>query len=167
MLLPFFLAIDSFLAAFAIGILPLPACRKYQICLLFGLCDGLATLVSQRLNYGATSGIFRANPWLDPISICVWLLFVGFLAYRIVANRRLGDLTLSLLPLILSIDNLLSPPFSVAHLPTALVPIAAALFSAGFGILGVTVGIVIEVRISRPFSIGIGIVLLALTPILL
>lgn len=167
MLLPFFLAIDSFLAAFAIGILPLPACRKYKICLLFGLCDGLATLVSQRLNYGAASGIFRANLCLAPISISVWLLFVGFLAYRIVANRRLTDLTLSLLPLILSIDNLLSPTFSVAHLPTALVPIAVAFVSAGFGILGVTVGTVIEGRITRPVGIGIGLVLLGLTPILL
>lgn len=166
MLLPIFLAIDSFLAASAIGMLPFRACRKYQICLLFGLCDGLATLVSQRPNFGTALGIFRANPWLDPISICVWLLFVGFLAYRIMANRRLGDFTVSLLPLILSIDNLLSPPFSVAHLPTALVPIAAAFFSAGFGILGVTVGTVIEGRVCRPFSIAIGLVLLGLAPIL-
>jgi len=167
MLLPFLLAIDSFLAAFAIGILPLPARRKYQTCLLFGICDGLATLVSLRLNSGAAQGILPANPWLAPISICVWLLFVGFLAYRIVANRRVGPLTLSLLPVILAIDNLLSSPSSGANLPVALMPIAVAFFSCGFGILGLTIGVVVEGRMSRPFSIGIGLVLLGLVPILL
>lgn len=113
------------------------------------------------------AGIFRANPWVAPIAICVWLLFVGFLAYRIVANRRASALTLSLLPVILAIDNLLSPPTFGAHLPVGLMPVAAAFFSAGSGILGVTIGTLIEGRISRPFSIGIGLVLLGLTPILL
>jgi hypothetical protein len=167
MLLPSFLAIDSFLAAFAIGILPLPARRKYQTCLLFGLCDGLATLASLRLNYGTALGILPANSWLEPLSICVWLLFVGFLTYKIVANRRVGGLTLSLLPVILAIDNLLSSPSSGANIPVVLMPIAAGFFSTVFGILGLTTGAVVEGRISRPFSIGIGLVLLGLTPILL
>ena len=167
MLLPFFLALDSFLAAFAIGILPLPARRKYQTCLLFGLCDGVATWMNLRLNSGAAPGIVRANPWISPVAICVWLLFVGFLAYRIVANRRASALTLSLLPVILAFDNLLSPPSFGAHLPLWAAPFAAAFVSAGFGVLGVTIAALIEGRISRPFRIGIALVLLGLTPILL
>jgi hypothetical protein len=46
MFAPMFLSFDSFLAAFGLGLVMTPE-RRGQLCLLFGLCDGLATFANQ------------------------------------------------------------------------------------------------------------------------
>jgi putative Mn2+ efflux pump MntP len=166
MLLLSVLSIDSFLISLAIGMLPLPSRRKYQACLLFGLCDGVATLVGLRLNYRVAPEILSASPWIEPLAMCVWILFVGFLTYRIAADKRVGAFGLSLLPVILAVDNLLGPPSLVGTLPTAIIPIAAAFVSAGFALVGLTIGATAAGRMPRPLSIGFGFILLCLTPIL-
>lgn len=167
MLLPFFLSIDSFFISLGIGTLPLPSHGKYRTCVLFGLCDGVATLVGAHLKYGTALGTLSTKPWSTTAGICVWILLVGFLAYRIAVKKRAGVLVISLLPVVMAADNLLAGPIcSTASLPANIMPIAATLFSTGFALAGITIGALVRNLTSRPLAISLGFVLLCLTPIL-
>jgi putative Mn2+ efflux pump MntP len=167
MLIPFFLSIDSFLIALGIGTLPLPSHRKYRTCVLFGLCDGVATLVGLHLQYGMALGMRSTKPWSTTAGIFVWILLVGFRAYRIAVKKRAGTLLISLLPVVMAIDNLLAGPLSsTASLPANIMPIATALFSTGLALTGFTIGALVKNLTSQTLATSLGFVLLCLTPIL-
>jgi hypothetical protein len=98
--------------------------------------------------------------------ICGWILFVGFLANQIAIKKPAGIFVLSL-PFVLAIDNLFAGSFSRGALLTpAMAPVAAALLSASFALLGFGVGALLENRLSRSTAIGLAAILLCLAPVL-
>jgi len=130
MFAPMFLSFDSFLAAFGLGLVMTPE-RRGQLCLLFGLCDGLATFAGSYFRSTSTLALRTDHPWILPAGICAWLVFVIFVIHRIVLLRPSSAVLVSLLPMLLSIDNLLAGSLSSeASLPTKVSPVAVTLFSA-------------------------------------
>jgi hypothetical protein len=166
MLLLVFLSFDGFVVSLALGLLGMPSQRRYQTCLLFGLCDGLATLVGLRLGYGGAHPFRFAQTWMITGGICVWILFVGFLAYQAALKRPTRIFALSL-PVVLASDNLFAGSiFSGAALTMNMAPLVAAIFSTGFALVGFALSAPLGSRLSRSAAVGLAAILLCLTPIL-
>ena len=162
-----FLSFDSFVVSLALGLLVPSSQRRYRTCLLFGLCDGLATLVGPHLVSGSAVMLHSVRPWMLSAGICAWILFVGFLAHQIALKKLTSIFVISLLPLVLAIDNLFAGPISSgAVLTTNMAPVVAALLSTGFAVVGFAIGALLESHISRSVATGLAAILLCLTPIL-
>jgi putative Mn2+ efflux pump MntP len=166
MLLLLFLSFDSFVVSLGLGLLGMPPQRRYQTCLLFGLCDGLATLIGLRLGYGGAHPLRFAQTWMVSGGICVWILFVGFLAYQAALKRPIRIFVLSL-PVVLAIDNLFAGSvFSGAALTMNIAPFVAAIFSTSFALVGFALSAPLGSRLTRSTAVGLAAILLWLTPIL-
>jgi putative Mn2+ efflux pump MntP len=167
MFLLLFLSMDSFIVSLGLGLLRLSPQRRYQTCFLFGVCDGFGTLVGLHLKWG--QAILSPRPWIAGVGISAWISFVAFLTYQIAIKRPASRYVIPLLAVVLATDNLLAGPISsvVWSFPANLMPIATTLFSAGLALAGLAIGGLVEEQISRPLAIGLGAVLLCLTPILL
>jgi putative Mn2+ efflux pump MntP len=165
MFLSLFLSFDSFAAALALGLLMIAPQRRSQTCLLFGLCDGVATLAGLHLQVGSALALRSNHPWIVPAGMCAWILFVALLIQRMVVRKPTNTLAISLVPLILSLDNF----FAGRDLSEASSPvnsaIAAGVLSASFALGGFAIAAFVHNRMSKSVAIGLAGALLCLTPI--
>jgi putative Mn2+ efflux pump MntP len=166
MFLSLFLAFDSFAAALALGLLTIAPERRSQICFLFGLCDGVATLVGLHLQLGSALALRSSHPWIVPAGMCAWILFVGFLIRRMVVRKPTNTLAISLVPLILGLDNFFAGRTFLEASSPVNTAIAAGLFSASLALGGFAIAALVQNRMSKSIAIGLAAALLCLTPIL-
>jgi hypothetical protein len=90
-------SIDSFLAAFALAAAGVPAQLRWRIGLLFGLCDGLASL---------PHGYLAGSP--PAIAMVCWMLLALPVAWQAATGLGTGSrVVIQLVPVVMSIDNLL------------------------------------------------------------
>ena len=162
-----FLSLDSLIASFALGLLGSPSQHKRQMCLLFGLCDGLATLIGTNLGFASVLTTGSSHSWIVPVITCIWILIVACVIVRVLGRKPNSVFVLSLVPFVLAIDNLLAGGVaSGSSLPTALAPVAAALLSTAFAWAGYATAALLEHRIWRALAVGLGVSGLLLPPIL-
>lgn len=162
-----FLSLDSLVASFALGLLGSPAHDKRQICLLFGLCDGLATLIGANLGFASALTTASNHPWIVPAVTCIWILIVTFVIVRVLGRKPNSIFVISLLPFMLAIDNLVAGGVaSGSPLPTALAPVAATVLSTAFAWAGYAIAALLERRLWRALAVGLGVGGLLLSPIL-
>jgi hypothetical protein len=165
MIQPFFLSVDSFLAASALGALGLNQARRRALVLAFALCDGTASFAGLHLHLASLTA--RAN---QPLSLAImascWILFVAFLTYRMTAKGRVSVLELSLLPFILCLDNLFGTPLApgiAAH--TLEVPCLTGMISGVLAFAGYQAGSLFIRWAPSRLTVGLSSGLLLLLPL--
>jgi hypothetical protein len=162
-----FLSLDSLVASFALGLLGSPSQYKRQICLLFGLCDGLATLIGTNLGFAPVLTTGSSHPWIVPAVTCIWILIVASVIVPLLGRKPNSIFVVSLVPFMLAIDNLLAGGIpSGSSLPLAMAPMAATLLSTAFAWAGYGMAALLERRIWRALAVGLGVSGLLLPPIL-
>jgi hypothetical protein len=162
-----FLSLDSLIASFALGLLGCPSQHKRRICLLFGLCDGLATLIGANLGFGSILTTGSNQPWIAPAVTCVWILVVASVMIGVLSRKPNSIFVISLVPFFLAIDNLLAGGVaSGAPLSIGFAAIAATLLSTAFAVAGYAIAALLERRIWRSLAVGLSVSLLLVPPIL-
>jgi hypothetical protein len=163
-----FTSIDSFLGAAALAMLGLTSQRKRITCLMFGMCDAIATYIGQHINNSPIKITLSSNPSIASISIGAWVLTVALIALCVSRRKPTSMPAVSLIPILFSVDNLVaggssSQPFSFVPVePVAVLLLSATLAAAGCAIASYT-----RNHLSEPMAICAGASLLCLTPILI
>jgi putative Mn2+ efflux pump MntP len=165
MFLSFFLSFDSFVASLALGLLVANP-RKFRMSLLFGVCDGLAMQAGLLLQHGSAVALRSNYFWIAPVGMCLWILFVAFLVRGIVVRKTASSVVISLLPLVLSLDNFYAGLVSSEGLLSANAAPAVAMLSASFALAGFAVAAIVQNHIPRSVAIRLGVIILFLSPIL-
>lgn len=98
----FFLSLDSFVVALALGPLIPSRAQRWRLAALFGVCDGVAALIGSGLGWSSLGAAFAAR------AVPLFVLICG--VYCLVAagwNRFRADPRLAFaLPVLMSLDNL-------------------------------------------------------------
>jgi len=162
-----YFSVDSFLAALALGMLVPSLPRVRILCILFGVCDSLATAAGAHVRTDAIFAQHSTVNWLIPALILAWVLFAALLSWSI-ARRGLALGSWHLwLPVILSLDNLfIGRAASSAHLSGVAAPILAGVMSTLLALAGVEIAKLSRRFVPKSVARLIGAALLALTPIL-
>jgi putative Mn2+ efflux pump MntP len=161
-----FFSADSFLAMTALGTLGLNVSHSRALCLAFGLCDGLATFAGLPVRFGVAAA-HGSEPWFFAATMCLWVAVVALVAYRIQARGSVSLWQLTLLPVLLSLDNFFGGPMApqiAAHAVTA--PLFIGLLSGTLAFAGYQVGVQFSCRMHRRLAAGLGAAALLLLPIL-
>jgi putative Mn2+ efflux pump MntP len=161
-----FFAIDSFVAMAALGTLGLDVSRRRSLCVAFGLWDGLAALAGQHIHLQLIAEE-RNNPWSSVAIICLWIAAAALVAYRIQVRGAVRLWQLTLLPLLLSLDNLFAgsmSPWITAHAVSA--PALLGMLSGVLAFAGYQAGTQIGSQFHPRIAFGLGAAALALLPIL-
>jgi putative Mn2+ efflux pump MntP len=167
MFLLFFLSIDSLIAAFALGLLGLPSERKYRMCFLFGLCDGLATLAGPHLKYASAPMPLSDHPFIVPAAICAWIILVAVMTRQRVVTNITGTAWASIVPFALGMDNLFAGMASSGETVSGLTaPVATFFMSTSLALVGYSIAEFLRNRISRSLTDCAGASLLMILPIL-
>jgi putative Mn2+ efflux pump MntP len=109
--LGFFLSLDNFRSAIAIGTIPFNFRRALQIAIVFGIWDGVAPLVGGVLGHYVGNMIGSIADYVGPAVLAVYGLYLLYGALRKPAPPDEVDqpwVTLFGMPLSLSLDNLLA-----------------------------------------------------------
>jgi hypothetical protein len=106
----FLFSLDSFFASFALGALGIKRTRYIPMALAFGLCDGVASLVGTALGAGHRRFLWMArNELLFDVVTCLVLACVVLRSRK---DGSGGSRIAWAAPVVLSLDNLVSPFFS-------------------------------------------------------
>jgi manganese efflux pump family protein len=109
LLLGFALSLDSFRVSLGLGTLKLSRLRQLQIVVAFGVCDAIAPLIGLLIGKSVLEYI---GPWVEhlgPLLLCVYGVYVIFIARRCVGETgETGRWIVLGLPLSLSLDNLVA-----------------------------------------------------------
>jgi hypothetical protein len=161
-----FLSIDSFLAASALGALAPNCSGRRALCLAFGLCDGAASFAG--LHFRLAPFVARTNQTVPLIAMTYfWVFFVAFLTLRITAKGKMSVIELSLLPLLLSVDNLFGTSLaSEIATHTIVVPCFTGILSGVLAFMGYQAGSLFAGRIPSKWAVGVSSGLLLLLPVL-
>jgi len=108
--LAFFLSLDNFRSAIAIGTVPFGIRRAVQIALVFGLWDFVAPLVGGELGHLVGDAIGDVSEYVGPVVLGVYGLYLLIGALRKPEPEEVDHpwVTLLGMPLALSVDNLLA-----------------------------------------------------------
>ncbi len=166
MSLSFFLSFDSFAASLALGLLLMSPWRSTRTCLLFGLCDAVATLAGLSLHSFHSPAQGAAYPWIIPTAMCAWIFFVGFLVRQIMVRKPTSALVVTLVPFILSLDNFCAARFYPEPFSQVNAAIVAAVMSTTFALIGFAVAGLFRDRVPKSLALGLGAILLCLAPLL-
>jgi hypothetical protein len=161
-----FFSIDSFVAMAALGTLGLDVSRRRVLCLAFALCDGLATFAG--LHFHPAPIAAGANePWFYAGPMCLWGVVVALVACRARASGALSVWQLTLLPILLSFDNLFAgslTPQVAAHVAPA--STLLGLLSGVLAFVGFQTGAQLFSRFHPRLALSLGGTVLFLLPIL-
>ena len=108
--LGFFLSLDNFRSAIAIGTIPFDFRRAVQIAIVFGIWDGVAPLVGGVLGHYVGNMIGPIADYVGPVLMGLYGLYLLLGALRKPAPEEIDQpwVTLFGMPLSLSVDNLLA-----------------------------------------------------------
>jgi putative Mn2+ efflux pump MntP len=112
------LSIDSVLVSFALGACRIERRQEHRLAVLFGVCDGVASLIGMLLGVSIAEKIALVGHWGGPVLVCAYAIIILMTSRmgQSMANsgspRRMR--MLYLLPLVMSIDNL-AASVSFAH----------------------------------------------------
>ena len=161
-----FFSADSFLAMAALGTLGLIVSRRRGLCLAFGLFDGLATFAGLHVRFGLAAA-HGSEPWFLASTMCLWVAVVALVAYRIQARGSVSLWQLTLLPVLLSVDNFFGGPMApqiAAHAVAA--PPFVGLLSGALAFAGYQAGAQLSCRMHPRLAAVLGAAALLLLPIL-
>lgn len=162
-----FISMDSFLGAAALAMLGLPSQRKRTICLLFGLCDAAATYIGRHIGSVSMEMTRSNHSQIALAAIGAWILAIALVILCVSLRKPTGLLTVSLVPIVFSIDNLVAGGFSSQ--PSQLIPVEPAvafLLSTTLAGAGCAMASALRSHLPEPAAICAGASLLCLTPIL-
>jgi putative Mn2+ efflux pump MntP len=156
------LGLDSFAVSLAVGTLPLSPGRRRGLVLSFAVCDGLASWLGAA-QWGGLPSLLARVDWLGLSAVGAYGLYV--LALACAAHRASSDggghgLVL-VLPLCLSLDNLVAASPSLPGMPATAVAAVLGAMSGSLALLGVSVGAALVRRVpARPELLSGGLLLL-------
>lgn len=143
LLLGLTLALDSFAVSASVGSAGLSRSRHFSLPLAFGICDGLASLIGATFEFGPNTGSIRWIPWIGPLMVATYALYVLLLARLTLSLGRGRDSHMLVfgLPLCLSLDNLFTGGRLIASgLPTTVTAVLFGLLSGLFAFAGLRLG---------------------------
>jgi manganese efflux pump family protein len=151
--LGFFLSLDNFRSAIAIGTIPFGFRRALQIAIVFGIWDGVAPLVGGVLGHYVGKALGPVADYVGPAVLGLYGVYLLVGALRNPAPEEIDQpwVTLFGMPLSLSVDNLLAgtglgilgfSPF----IPAAIFGVTTAVMSLIGLCIGRFVGRMIPVR---------------------
>jgi hypothetical protein len=129
------LSLDSLFASLVLGVFRVERARQMKLALAFGACDGTASYLGGALGPpGARISWLASHHFRLVVGMYLAAVVAAWL-FR--ATKRIGSPLLWTVPVILSIDNLLTPAFAPMTLSSV---ILTALASASMSLIGFKLG---------------------------
>ena len=141
LLMGFALSLDSFRVSLGLGTLKLSRLRQLQIVIAFGVCDALAPLIGLLIGQSLLKIV---GPWVEhlgPLLLCVYGVYVIYIAQRCAETAETGRWMVLGLPLSLSLDNLIAgTTLGMIGFPILLSVTIIGAMSSLFALVGLQLG---------------------------